>query len=147
MTDVLLIIANKRNVDIYQTKTPFRVIVKLETIFNPNTRRSRKDFLSNRIGLVFKSNSFGSRKLLKENKGLGYMEKSYCKHISVQVKAYLEEFRGIKVVLVAESGFLGTLKNYFKNQQIHLNGAITKELSHQQTTELLENVRNDLMFL
>lgn len=133
MKEILLIIANKEKADIYLTKQYSSEILKLETINYTNIKKTKKDF--------------GSHRIVKENKGPVLSFKVYILKISQKIKRYLQEHKSLKVVLVAESGFLGTLKKYLLSQRISLFFSLSEELNSKNEKDLLENIKKDLLFL
>lgn len=147
MKEILLVVANKEKTDIYLANHYSDEILKLDTIRNIKMKKQEQDFSSDKPGRVVRSFGFGSRKLIKEKKALLHSLEIYSFKISKKIKYFLKEYHGINIMLIAESGFLGSLKKHLVSQRIPLFSSLPKEMRFKNEKELITNLKNELLLL
>jgi protein required for attachment to host cells len=147
MNQILIIIGNKKETNLFVVNNAHSEMVKVESIKNSDARKREKDLVSDSPGRVVKGNGLGSRSTGIENGAVEHSLEQYADNILECVEKNRTQENNSKILLISEPGFLGLLKKHFKTANITISKTISKELIHLDEKNIFSKIKEDIKYI
>lgn len=148
MRKVLIVNINKKQAQIFIVNIFMnKKVIYSKTLKNLDAHKREGELHSDTAGRTYFSNGKGGRRVYKKKRSVDNVNNSFASRVSRNVKEILNRSERLNVVLVAEPGYLGTVRKYFKVQNIDVFKSLPKEFMNFEEKNIAGIVKQNYMYV
>jgi protein required for attachment to host cells len=146
MEKTIVVVANRSGARIFKYEGPNKSFQLIESLDHPSGRFKNQDFLSGEPGESFDSHGQGRHNLTREVEPKEEEAKRFASAIAENLDRRRQSEKLKKIVLAAEGGFMGLLRDSLTKETAKLvSNYVSKDLAKIETRDIHSYFENILL--